>query len=129
MEATLGLIWRTKVIELIKTIGLLEALTSSSSALTHSPAHRTGLLAAHYSDSWNEAKYNALPEFIATPKENMSRPFQPISDIIDTSPKKSQLDSTDLYDEPENLLEIEVRRITERSASKSKSRRLGPIHK
>lgn len=107
---------------------LLKALASSSSALRHSPAHSTRLSAVHYSAPWNGEKYNALPQFIATAKEKMSRPFQPISDVIDTSPKKGQLDSTDLYDEPENLLEIEVRKITGGSASKNDARRAGPIH-
>ena len=40
----------------------------------------------------------------------MSRPFQPISDIINTSPPKHKQQSFDeIYGEPENFLEIEVR--------------------
>ncbi|RLV93937.1 Sorting nexin-3 [Spathaspora sp. JA1] len=40
----------------------------------------------------------------------MSRPFQPISDVINTSPPKRQTQTfNEIYGEPENFLEIEVR--------------------
>jgi sorting nexin-3/12 len=38
----------------------------------------------------------------------MSHKFQPISDVIDTAPR-SKHQYTDIYDEPENFLEVEVR--------------------
>ncbi|CAH2350559.1 sorting nexin-3 [[Candida] railenensis] len=39
----------------------------------------------------------------------MSRPFQPISDIINTGSRHKQQSFNEIYGEPENFLEIEVR--------------------
>ncbi|EDK42415.1 sorting nexin GRD19 [Lodderomyces elongisporus NRRL YB-4239] len=38
----------------------------------------------------------------------MSRPFQPISDVINTSPPQNKSRPQDIYSEPENFLEVEV---------------------
>lgn len=39
----------------------------------------------------------------------MSKPFQPISDVINTSPKNKSQSFNEIYGEPENFLEIEVK--------------------
>lgn len=38
----------------------------------------------------------------------MSKPFQPISDVLSTSSKHKHQSYSDIYGEPENFLEIEV---------------------
>lgn len=41
----------------------------------------------------------------------MSKPFQPINEIINRTSKHKQQSFNELYGEPENFLEIEVRKI------------------
>ena len=46
--------------------------------------------------------------FFFLKKGIMSKPFQAISDVINTSGSKSSQSFNDIYGEPENFLEIEV---------------------